>query len=109
LTSGCSREVCAAEDIATTCEVVPLPAGSCGCVNRECIWHQNGAPPDAGNVECGDGQGCVAFSNYCDGCNCEALPEGSTPPPCSGVIVSCFVDPCMNHNAACVNGRCLLE
>ncbi len=36
---GCSSEVCAAEATFTTCEVVPMPAGNCGCVENECIWH----------------------------------------------------------------------
>lgn len=41
---GCSGEVCAAEPLASTCEVVePLPAGECGCVDGACQWW---LPPD---------------------------------------------------------------
>jgi len=36
--SGCSGEICAAESLASTCEVVPMPPGSCHCVNDLCLW-----------------------------------------------------------------------
>ena len=39
---GCSGEVCAAEDVATTCEVVDTPPGECGCLQRECVWQTGG-------------------------------------------------------------------
>ena len=36
---GCSGEVCAAEAIVTTCEVLDeLPRGDCLCVESECLW-----------------------------------------------------------------------
>lgn len=39
--SGCSGEVCAAESVATTCELLPYgPSGDCGCVDGVCIWHR---------------------------------------------------------------------
>jgi eight-cysteine-cluster-containing protein len=37
--SGCSGEVCAAEEAITTCEVVAnLPTGTCQCYVDECKW-----------------------------------------------------------------------
>ncbi len=35
---GCSSEVCAAEPVVTTCEVVDTPPGECGCLQSECVW-----------------------------------------------------------------------
>lgn len=41
--SGCSQEVCAAESVFTTCEVIPTPTRdwgcrACICVRGECRW-----------------------------------------------------------------------
>jgi len=41
--SGCSREVCAAESVVTTCEAIPTPTRdlgcrACACVQGECRW-----------------------------------------------------------------------
>jgi eight-cysteine-cluster-containing protein len=37
---GCSSEICAAEVAFSTCEVLPyMPAGSCGCLNGQCVWN----------------------------------------------------------------------
>jgi eight-cysteine-cluster-containing protein len=38
--SGCSSEVCAAEAVTSTCEVVPKPPGRCGCVAGLCQWYR---------------------------------------------------------------------
>jgi eight-cysteine-cluster-containing protein len=38
LVSGCSGEVCAAQEVATTCEVVTVPDGVCGCFEQSCQW-----------------------------------------------------------------------
>jgi eight-cysteine-cluster-containing protein len=41
--SGCSKEVCAAEELMTACDVQAWPQGegaSCGCVNKQCIWYR---------------------------------------------------------------------
>ncbi len=43
-TSGCSGEVCAAEDVVSACPFEPgmtwPPRGArCGCVQAECIWY----------------------------------------------------------------------
>ena len=37
---GCSGEVCAAESVFTTCEVLPYgPTGNCGCLDGYCQWY----------------------------------------------------------------------
>jgi len=107
MTSGCSGEVCAAESVVTTCEVVGAPGGECGCVDKECIWHESGTPVTAD--QCNDDRGCITYSDYCEGCNCLALPAGDSPPECDGVIVNCFADPCMNRLVSCVDGSCVIE
>ena len=41
--SGCSKEVCAAEETMTACDVQAWPQGegaSCGCVNKQCVWYR---------------------------------------------------------------------
>jgi len=66
--SGCSGEVCAAESVVTTCEVVPAPRGSCGCVDGECVWNlcANGQP-----IWMGRADGCV----QCQPCQPPDLPD----------------------------------
>jgi hypothetical protein len=57
---------------------------------------------------CSQDSDCKLHDYYCDGCNCLALPVGAKPPKCSGTIVQCFVAPCLNKHAACVNGDCVV-
>jgi hypothetical protein len=52
---------------------------------------------------------CRTFSNYCDGCACEALAAGEKEPACDGKIVACFADPCANQAATCKAGQCVLS
>lgn len=86
--SGCSGEVCSAEqDVMTTCEVVPMdfpPQTACGCVDGTCRWWtgsggkageevstqrpqaaQGTAPDDAlvtcDGKRCKPGQRCVSY------------------------------------------------
>ena len=63
------------------------------------------APPPA---ECHADADCRAFSNYCDGCACDALAVGEKDPVCNGMAVQCFADPCLNKTAACSAGQCVL-
>ena len=37
--TGCSGEVCAAENVPTTCEAIVRPEGTCGCVSGVCRWN----------------------------------------------------------------------
>src|SRR5262245_3650880 len=48
IVGGCGGEVCAAEPVISTCQVLPRkPAGSCGCVEGACSWfvHDCGESP----------------------------------------------------------------
>ncbi len=37
---GCSGEICAAEDMVSTCEELSEdPAGACGCLDGQCVWY----------------------------------------------------------------------
>ncbi|ACY14468.1 eight-cysteine-cluster domain-containing protein [Haliangium ochraceum] len=43
MTSGCSKEVCAAEEVMTDCSVLEWPQGEasvCGCVENTCAWYK---------------------------------------------------------------------
>jgi eight-cysteine-cluster-containing protein len=43
---GCSGEICAAEAMASTCELLPThPRGECGCAGGECIWYLGECSP----------------------------------------------------------------
>jgi len=45
MVGGCSGEVCAAEPVFSTCEVLPtMPNGSCGCHNGQCVWNDCSSP-----------------------------------------------------------------
>jgi len=57
---------------------------------------------------CSQDSDCKLHNYYCDGCNCLALPVGVNPPKCNGTIVQCFIAPCLNKHAACVNGDCVV-
>ena len=57
---------------------------------------------------CSQDSDCKLHDYYCDGCNCLALRVGAKPPKCNGTIVQCFVAPCLNKHAACVNGDCVV-
>jgi len=44
--SGCSGEICAAEVMESTCEMLPtLPRGECGCADGQCIWYLGECSP----------------------------------------------------------------
>lgn len=41
--TGCSSEVCSAEQIVTTCEMRTWPqemGAECGCVDGQCVWYR---------------------------------------------------------------------
>jgi hypothetical protein len=59
-------------------------------------------------VECGTDADCRTFADYCEGCNCRALPVCAKDPVCKGTPVSCFANPCLNQKAVCKAGRCEL-
>jgi eight-cysteine-cluster-containing protein len=89
LESGCSGEVCAAENVNSTCDVqLDKPTGGCGCVEGLCIWYKGGAVQTGGaasgcggDSDCQDGKSCVKYYGI-------AGPSGpqfsSCEHPCSG-------------------------
>jgi eight-cysteine-cluster-containing protein len=95
---GCSGEVCSATpDVVTTCEVVPMPDGACGCVAGECQWFVdscNGGCPDADR----DGL-CDADDGECNADGNPALCD-RVPPPCRVGTVPEVANGC--YTGACV-------
>ena len=78
MVGGCSGEVCAAENVYTTCELLPYgPEGGCGCVEGQCVWHtRECAPPECrSDADCPDGQLCQ--DGTCVAPTCEPTPTVS--------------------------------
>ncbi|HVR60776.1 MAG TPA: hypothetical protein VMU50_02705 [Polyangia bacterium] len=82
-----------------SCGICAPPGGA--CTKQLC-------PPSPPAAECKADADCRAFSNYCDGCACDALAVGEKDPVCNGMAVQCFADPCLNKTAACSAGQCVL-
>ena len=84
---GCSSEVCAAEEVITTCDALPwTPQGACGCLNGQCLWHEK-CPQKCGGfagLPCPGGMKCV--DDPSDDCN-----PAAGGADCGGV---CKSDPC---------------
>ena len=62
--TGCSSEVCAAEAVVSTCDVVVAkPHGGCGCVEGLCLWYKGGAEPTScdSDGDCQNGKSCVKY------------------------------------------------
>jgi hypothetical protein len=83
----------------SSCGICTDPGGF--CIQLACEPTGGGCTTDAD---------CRTFSNYCDGCACDALGTGDADPVCGGTTVSCFADPCMNVEARCdtATGACTL-
>ncbi len=59
---------------------------------------------------CSVASDCRTFSNYCGGCACDVLGTGDANPGCDAGTVSCVVDPCYGHTAACdATHHCVLQ
>lgn len=100
----CSRRACY-----LVCPPGKTPCGDNVCGKGEvCVDALQGICANEGSVECTTDADCSTFSNYCDGCNCEALSSSSAAPICGGTVVNCFADPCMNQSAVCNAGVCEL-
>lgn len=82
--------------------------GICAPMGAMCIQLAC-APPTTGG--CTTDADCRTFSDYCTGCNCDALSASEPDPLCSGPGVRCFADPCMGHAAVCdtATGACVLQ
>jgi hypothetical protein len=110
--------------ISATCsatgQCLPTPKGpacmsiaqGCGCdgtaVGIPCdrlpsapVRHSGACSSGPTGSTCTANSDCRTFSDYCTGCNCDALATSDPNPPCSGPGVSCFADPCRGHTAVC--------
>src|SRR5262245_60954256 len=63
-------------------------------------------PPPTG--ACNADSDCRLFSNYCDGCACDALGPRDRDPVCNGKPAQCLVDPCASKIAVCKAGQCVV-
>jgi hypothetical protein len=102
----CTDQYCAPVEKGHRCDVIALcipgyhwSEAKCGC-----LPDKDGAP-----AGCTSDADCRTFSNYCTGCNCDALGAHDPDPTCDGPGVQCFADPCMNQTAVCLAGTCSLQ
>jgi hypothetical protein len=94
----CGATRCAAGMVCCnpSCGICTPPNGA--CTQQICN------PPSGG--ACKSDADCRLEADYCTGCDCRALAPTQKLPPCSGPGVACFVDPCLNKKAQCMNGQC---
>jgi hypothetical protein len=85
--------------------------GAAGAAGSPNVDAGTGGKPniDAGNG-CNASAQCKLFSSYCANapCQCIALNVNEKDPVCQGGQVPCTIDPCLNKQAACVNGACVI-
>jgi hypothetical protein len=84
----------------SSCGICVPPGGA--CTKQLC------PTPEPPKAECATDADCRTFSNYCEGCACQALSSSEKAPACDGKIVPCFADPCGNQQAVCKAGQCVL-
>lgn len=65
--------------------------------------------PSALAPTCSTDADCRLVPDYCAECACVSLPGQQKMPECQGVEVTCILNPCADHVAMCVNGRCSAE
>ena len=57
--------------------------------------------------------GCTKYSFECSNaqpaCQCVGLANGQSPPVCDAAAANCFVDPCLNKSAQCINNQCVIQ
>jgi hypothetical protein len=83
-----------------SCGICTEPGG--GCTKQLC-------PKDPAPAPCSTDADCKVEADYCTGCDCRALGVKQSVPACPGPGVACFVDPCLNKAARCVNGGCVAQ
>jgi hypothetical protein len=83
-----------------SCGICTEPGG--GCTKQLC-------PKDPTPTPCTTDGDCKLEADYCTGCDCRALGIKQSVPACPGPGVACFVDPCLNKTARCVNGGCVAQ
>jgi hypothetical protein len=52
---------------------------------------------------------CRLYSSTCDGCFCLQLLLSDPDPVCSGMMVSCFADPCAGRVVRCNGSVCVAK
>jgi hypothetical protein len=134
--SGAPEASTEAESAEATTQAIGLTCASVDCMFPKTCQMQNGRPVCVGPKACVQNVFCVKGSHYdntpgvcrcvadpkpqctvdadchveddyCGGCHCDALPNGQHVSACKGNTVECFVAPCLNKVAACVNGACV--
>ena len=83
-----------------SCGICTPPGG--GCTKQLC-------PKEPAPAPCSTDNDCKVEADYCTGCDCRALGVKQSLPACPGPGVACFVDPCFNRTARCVNGGCVAQ
>ncbi len=107
----CARgSTCPAGDGCNDC-TCPATGGAAMCTARPCAFDAGrvDVPADRTTTGCSSAADCRLFSSYCATapCECIVLQPGERDPPCTGGMVSCFVDPCARARVACVAGVCI--
>lgn len=52
---------------------------------------------------------CQLVPDYCAECACVSLNTQQKMPECAGEELKCIVNPCADHVALCIDGRCTAE
>ena len=104
----CGDGRCGAGEVCcnASCGICTPPDGVC---TQQVCEVESGGGRGGGRAECQTNDDCRTFSNYCDGCSCDALAVDARDPRCRGDIVYCFAEPCMDSVAVCDSGRCVLS
>lgn len=64
--------------------------------------------PERVAAKCQTDADCTLVADYCGGCFCDALGPKDKAPSCISTV-KCAADPCMNHTAACLSGKCSVQ
>lgn len=64
--------------------------------------------PEKVAAKCQSNADCTLSADYCGGCFCDALGPKDKPVSCLSTV-KCFADPCLNHTAVCLSGKCSVQ
>jgi hypothetical protein len=100
---ACGKNTCAVGEVCcnASCGICTPPNG--GCILLACT--DETPPPEQGGA-CVTGADCHLEADYCGGCNCRALSAKQKVDTCSGALVQCFAEPCLQKTAVCLKGVC---
>jgi|GEM_PF-4420954 len=65
--------------------------------------------PSSVGPTCRTDADCQLVPDYCAECACVSLNGQQKMPECLGEELKCVLNPCADHVAICVNGRCAAE